>query len=91
MPRGDEWTINEIVFFNLAPNFIGGYEGRMAYLNGERCFNDHHMIAAFQALEDLSPFLPPNHTLLKYIGQSLYFHPRPCCNVDGRLLGYPLY
>lgn len=68
---GDEWTINEIVFFNLAPNFIGGYEGRMAYLNGERCFNDHHMIAAFQALEDLSPFLPPNHTLLKYI-DSLY-------------------
>ena len=64
---GEEWTINEIVFFNLAPNFIGGYEGRMAYLTGERCFNDDHMIAAFQALADLSPFLPPNHTLLKYI------------------------
>ena len=68
---GDEWTINEIVFFNLAPNFIGGYKGRMAYLNGERCFNDDKMIAAFQALADLSPFLPPNQTLLKYI-DSLY-------------------
>ena len=68
---GDEWTINEIVFFNLVPNFIGGYKGRMAYLTGESCFNDDKMIAAFQALADLIPFLPPNHTLLKYI-DSLY-------------------
>ncbi|MBF0235247.1 MAG: extracellular solute-binding protein, partial [Desulfamplus sp.] len=63
---GEAWTINEIVFFNLAPNFIGGYQGRLAYLNGERCFNDTHMVAAFQALADVAPFFPPNHTLLKY-------------------------
>ena len=68
---GEEWTINEIVFCNIAPNFIGGYEGRMAYLNGERCFNDNHMIRALTALSDLAPFFPENHTLLKYL-DSLY-------------------
>lgn len=63
---GDEWTIAEIVFMNLAPNFIGGREGRMQYLTGERCFNDPHLVAAFQAVKDLAPFLPENQELLTY-------------------------
>lgn len=69
---GSQWTIAEIVFMNLAPNFIGGREGRMAYLNGERCFNDEHVVAAFQAVADLAPYLPENHELLSY-GDSLQF------------------
>ena len=63
---GSQWTIAEIVFMNLAPNFIGGREGRMAYLSGERCFNDPHMVAAFEAVEDLAPHLPENQDLLDY-------------------------
>jgi raffinose/stachyose/melibiose transport system substrate-binding protein len=64
---GDPWTINEIVFFNLAPNFIGGRAGRMAYLNGDRCFNDSHMVSALTAVRDLAPFLPENQSLLRYM------------------------
>jgi raffinose/stachyose/melibiose transport system substrate-binding protein len=64
---GDPWTINEIVFFNLAPNFIGGRAGRMAYLNGDRCFNDRHMVSALTAVRDLAPFLPENQSLLRYM------------------------
>ncbi len=63
---GDAWTIAELVFMNLAPNFIGGREGRMAYLDGDRCFDDEHIVAAFQAVGDLAPFLPENHELLTY-------------------------
>lgn len=63
----DTWTVAEIVFMNLAPNFIGGREGRMAYLNGQRCFNDEHVVAAFQAVEDLAPFFPEDHELLGYL------------------------
>ncbi|MFQ5576640.1 MAG: extracellular solute-binding protein, partial [Anaerolineae bacterium] len=63
---GDSWTVAEIVFMNLAPNFIGGREGRLAYLNGERCFNDPRLTAAFKALQDLAPFLPENQQLLTY-------------------------
>ncbi len=63
---GDEWTIAEIVFMNLAPNFIGGFEGRQAYLTGERCFNDEHAVAAFQAVADIAPYLPEGQEALSY-------------------------
>lgn len=63
---GDSWTINEIVFYNIAPTFIGGRAGRLEYLEGRRCFDDADMVAAFQALADLAPFLPPNQALLGY-------------------------
>lgn len=70
---GDEWTIAEIVFMNLAPNFIGGLEGRMAYLNGERCFNDENAVAAFQAVADLAPFLPEGQEALTYYDSQQLF------------------
>jgi raffinose/stachyose/melibiose transport system substrate-binding protein len=63
---GDTWTMAELVFMNLAPSFIGGRDGRMAYLNGERCFNDASIVAVFQAIQDMSPFLPPNQDLFTY-------------------------
>lgn len=63
---GDKWTMAEIVFMNLVPNFVGGREGRLAYLAGQRCFNDQHIVAAFQAVHDLARFLPPNQAVLTY-------------------------
>jgi raffinose/stachyose/melibiose transport system substrate-binding protein len=70
---GDEWTIAEIVFMNLAPNFIGGLEGRQAYLSGERCFNDEHSVAAFQAVADIAPFLPEGQEALTYYDSQQLF------------------
>ncbi len=63
---GDPWTILELVFLNILPNFIGGQEGRLEYLNGRRCFNDPGMVAAFRALEDLRPHLIAGHHTLGY-------------------------
>jgi raffinose/stachyose/melibiose transport system substrate-binding protein len=63
----DAWTAAEIVYMNLVPNFIGGREGRLAYLNGERCFNDTDIVAAFQGVADLEPYFPDGHELLGYI------------------------
>jgi len=63
---GEGWAVAEIVFMNLAPSFIGGREGRMAYLSGGRCFNDSRVVAAFQAVRDLAPFFPENHDLMTY-------------------------
>ena len=62
----DQWTAAEIIFMNIAPDFIGGREGRMAYLSGKRCFNDPKMVSAFQAVADLVPFLPENQMTLNY-------------------------
>lgn len=70
---GEGWPMAEIVFMNLAPNFIGGIEGRMAYLQGQRCFNDDHMVAAFQAVKDLGPYLPLNQKLLNYADSLQFF------------------
>lgn len=70
---GDPWTIAEIVFMNLAPNYIGGFEGRQAYLNGERCFNDEHSVAAFQAVADLGEYVPEdNQALVYYDSQQIF-------------------
>jgi raffinose/stachyose/melibiose transport system substrate-binding protein len=70
---GDTWTIAEIVFMNIAPNFIGGREGRLAYLNGERCFNDENAVAAFQAVADLGPYVPEDNTALTYYDSQQIF------------------
>ncbi len=62
----DAWDINEVVMMQLIPSNIGGYDGRMAYLNGERCFNDADMVAAFQQIADLKPFLPAGFEATSY-------------------------
>jgi raffinose/stachyose/melibiose transport system substrate-binding protein len=63
----DDWTLAEIIFMNIAPSFVGGLEGRMAYLQGERCFDDNHIVATFAAVEQMAPYLPANHELLGYV------------------------
>ncbi|HQE17697.1 MAG TPA: ABC transporter substrate-binding protein [Aggregatilineales bacterium] len=70
---GEEWTIAEIVFMNIAPNFIGGREGRLAYLSGERCFNDENVVAAFQAVADIAPYLPDGQEALTYYDSQQLF------------------
>lgn len=62
----DAWPIAEIVFMGIAPNFIGGRAGRLAYLNGERCFNDAAMTSAFQAIREVAPYFPDYHELFNH-------------------------
>ena len=63
---GDVWTVNGLIFQNLLPGFIGGEKARLEYYDGTRCFNDTDMVAAFQAIQDLSAYISKNQTLLKY-------------------------
>lgn len=62
----DQWDIAEVVFMSLAPNFIGGREGRLAYDAGERAFNDANVVAAFKAIQDLKPYLPEGFEAISY-------------------------
>lgn len=81
---GDTWTTAELMFMNVAPNFLGGYDGRMAYLAGKRCFNDSAMVSAFQAMADLAPFLPSNQASLKYTdSQQLFLQGRAAMWLSG--------
>jgi raffinose/stachyose/melibiose transport system substrate-binding protein len=60
----EAWAVTQLMFMNLAPSFLGGREGRLAYFAGERCFHDAHMVRLFQALADLAPLLPARHASL---------------------------
>lgn len=62
----DEWDMNEIVFMNLLPNFIGGRDARLEYETGQVPFNDEKMVNAFQALQDLAPYLPVGQEGVSY-------------------------
>ena len=70
---GEPWTMAEIVFMNLAPNFIGGRDGRLAYEAGERCFNDAGSVATFQAVADMAPYLPEGQEALVYYDSQQLF------------------
>jgi raffinose/stachyose/melibiose transport system substrate-binding protein len=69
----DEWDMNEIVFMNLLPNFIGGRKGRLEYENGKRKFNDRNMVAAFQAIKDIAPYLPKGQEGVDYYASQQLF------------------
>jgi len=70
---GDEWDIAEVVFMSIAPNFIGGREGRLAYESGKRPWNDANMVATFQAMKDLVPYLPAGFEALTYNDSNALF------------------
>lgn len=81
---GSKWAMAELVFMNLAPNFIGGREGRLEYLAGQRCLNDEHIVAVFQAVKDIAPFLPPNQAALKNLDSiQLFAQGRAAMMLDG--------
>ena len=70
---GDEWDIAEVVFMNIAPNFIGGYEGRLAYDSGEKKFDGPEVVKLFEAMASLAPYLPAGFEALTYNDSSALF------------------
>lgn len=70
---GDEWDIAEVVFMSIAPSFIGGREGRLAYESGKKAWNDADMVSAFQAMKDLVPYLPQGFEALTYNDSNALF------------------
>jgi raffinose/stachyose/melibiose transport system substrate-binding protein len=62
----EQWDMNEIVFMNLLPDFIGGRSSRLEYETGKVPFNDAKMVAAFQAIKDIAPYLPAGQEGVSY-------------------------
>ncbi|HUW42030.1 MAG TPA: extracellular solute-binding protein [Rectinemataceae bacterium] len=69
----DQWDINEVVLMNIAPNFLGGPEGRLAYESGKRKFNDAAMVSLFQAMKDIAPYCPKGFEALTYNDENAIF------------------
>jgi raffinose/stachyose/melibiose transport system substrate-binding protein len=80
----DAWDIIEVAMMQLIPSNIGGYEGRMAYLNGERCFNSEEMVASFQQIADMKPFLPTGFEATSYYdAEQLFAQGQAAMMMDG--------
>jgi len=62
----DQWDINEVVMMNILPSTIGGADGRKEYESGKRPFNDPSIVAAFQQIKDLAPYLPKGFEAMTY-------------------------
>ncbi|HPO50081.1 MAG TPA: extracellular solute-binding protein [Spirochaetota bacterium] len=62
----DKWTMAECIFMNVAPNFLGGKEGRLEYLDGKKGFNDKKMVSLFESLRDLGKFFLDEQEQLSY-------------------------
>ncbi|MDP3179290.1 MAG: extracellular solute-binding protein [Spirochaetaceae bacterium] len=69
----DQWDINEVVLMSIAPNFLGGPEGRLAYESGKTPFNDSKMVSLFQAMKDLAPYCPKGFEALTYNDSNALF------------------
>ncbi len=70
---GDEWDITEVVFMSIAPNFIGGMEGRLAYDKKEKEFNGPEVVKLFEAMASLKPYLPGGFEALGYNDSNALF------------------
>ena len=70
---GDEWDIAEVVLMSIAPNFLGGREGRLAYDTGERQYNDEHVVELFTAMQSLAPYMPQGFEALTYNDSNALF------------------
>jgi len=69
----DQWDINEVVLMNIAPNFLGGSAGRLAYESGKTKFNDAKMVSLFQAMKDIAPYCPKGFEALTYNDENALF------------------
>jgi raffinose/stachyose/melibiose transport system substrate-binding protein len=70
---GDSWTISTLLLQNWIPMLIGGAEGRMAYVNGDKCLNDADFVQAFQMAADIAPYLPEGQEALTYYDSQQLF------------------
>ncbi len=62
----DRQRIYDYVFLNMAPNYIGGREGRERFDRGERCFNSFRVEKLFTDIQKLAPYLPVDYDTINY-------------------------
>ena len=69
----DSWTLYEVVFSGLGPNFYGGEKSRQALMAGEMKFTDPPFVEAFKRIDELQPFLPRGYKGLDYVSMQQMF------------------
>jgi raffinose/stachyose/melibiose transport system substrate-binding protein len=69
----DEWTLYEVVFSGLGPNFYGGEKSRQALIAGDMKLTDPEFVEAFKRIDELQQFLPRGYQGLDYVSMQQMF------------------
>ncbi len=69
----DEWTLYEVVFSGLGPNFYGGEKSRRLLMQGKMKLTDPAFINAFKRIDQLQPYLPEGYKKLDDVGMQNMF------------------
>ena len=62
----DGWQLAYNVLYSMGPNYWKGEEGRLGLIDGTQKLTDPDFVAAFQAVDDLKPFLPSGFEAITY-------------------------
>ncbi len=66
MGTKDGWAPGVMFWENIAPNYYGGNETRLALIRGEIDFTDPRFVRAFEAVAEYAPYLPDGHEAISY-------------------------
>jgi raffinose/stachyose/melibiose transport system substrate-binding protein len=69
----DGWQLAYNVLYNLGPNYWKGEEGRLGLIDGTQKLTDPGFVAAFEATNELVPFLPAGYEAITYDDMSQLF------------------
>ncbi|MDH6182148.1 raffinose/stachyose/melibiose transport system substrate-binding protein [Microbacteriaceae bacterium SG_E_30_P1] len=62
----DGWQLAYNVLYSMGPNYWKGEEGRLGLIDGTQKLTDPDFVAAFQAVDDLKPYLPSGFEAITY-------------------------
>jgi raffinose/stachyose/melibiose transport system substrate-binding protein len=62
----DGWQLAYNVLYNLGPNYWDGEDGRLGLIDGTKKLTDPEFVAAFEAVDELKPFLPSGYEAITY-------------------------
>jgi raffinose/stachyose/melibiose transport system substrate-binding protein len=62
----DGWQLAYNVLYNIGPNYWKGEEGRLGLIDGTQKLTDPDFVAAFEAVDELKPFLPSGYEAITY-------------------------
>ncbi len=62
----DGWQLAYNVLYNIGPNYWKGEAGRLGLIDGTQKLTDPDFVAAFEAVDELKPFLPSGYEAITY-------------------------
>jgi len=62
----DGWQLAYNVLYSMGPNYWGGETGRQGLIDGSQKISDPDFVAAFEAVDQLKPYLPSGYESLTY-------------------------